>query len=88
MSRERQRSCEGSGAQALWGAADGTGIVQSGEEEAQGRPYCCLQTEVSPSSEVFKKSEDVALRNVVSGHGGGGGLMVGLDDFRGLFQPQ
>ena len=23
----------------LWGAAEGTGIVQSGKEEAQGRPY-------------------------------------------------
>ena len=23
--------------------AEGTGIVQSGEEEAQGRPYCSLQ---------------------------------------------
>ena len=29
---------------------------------------------------------DVALRDVVSGHGGGG-LTVGLDDPRGLFQP-
>ena len=29
--------------QFLWGAAEGTGIVQSGEEEAQGRPYCSLQ---------------------------------------------
>jgi len=33
------KSSEGSGAQVLWGAAEGTGIVQSGEEEAQGRPY-------------------------------------------------
>ena len=30
----------------------------------------------SPSLEVFKKNEDVALRDVVSGHGGGG---LGLD---------
>ena len=29
---------EGSGAQVLRGAAEGTGIVQSREEEAQGRP--------------------------------------------------
>ena len=36
--------------------------------------------------EVFKKHEDVALRDMVSGHGGGG-LVVGLDDLRGLFQP-
>ena len=36
--REGQQSCEGSGAQVFWGAAEETGIVQSGEE-AQGRPY-------------------------------------------------
>ena len=41
--REGQQSCEGSGAQILWGAAEGTGIVQSGEEEAQRSPYCSLQ---------------------------------------------
>ena len=35
MCREGQRSCEGSGAQVLWGAAEGTGLVQSGEEEAR-----------------------------------------------------
>ncbi len=29
---------------------------------------------------------DVALRDTVSGHGGDG-LMVGLDDLTGLFQP-
>ena len=33
----------------------------------------------SPSLEVFKKRADVALRNVVSGHGGGG-LTAGLDN--------
>ena len=38
------------------------------------------------SMEVFKNRVDVALRDVVSGHGGGG-LMVGLEDLRGLFQP-
>jgi len=32
-----------SGAQVLWAAAEGTGIVQSGEEEVQGRPYRSLQ---------------------------------------------
>ena len=36
--------------------------------------------------EAFKKCGDVALRDVVSGHGGDG-LMVGLDNLRGLFQP-
>ena len=36
--------------------------------------------------EVFKSRVGVALRDVVSGHGGRG-LMVGLGDLRGLFQP-
>ena len=35
---------------------------------------------------AFKNHVDVALRDVVSGHGGGR-LLVGLDDFSGLFQP-
>jgi len=42
--------------------------------------------ESSSSLEVFKKGGDVALRDVVSRHGGGGS-MVGLGDLRGLFQP-
>ena len=33
-----QQSCEGAEAPALLGATEGTGMVQSGEEEAQGRP--------------------------------------------------
>ena len=37
----------------------------------------------SLSLEVFKKRVHMALRDVVSGHGGGR-LMVGLDDPRGL----
>ena len=40
----------------------------------------------SPSLEVFQSRVDVALRDVGSGRGGGG-LMVGLGDLRGLFQP-
>lgn len=40
----------------------------------------------SPSLEVFQNRVNVALKDVVSGHGGGG-LEVGLDDLRGLFQP-
>jgi len=40
----------------------------------------------SPSLEVFKNRVDVALRDVVSGHGRDG-LMVGLNDLGGLFQP-
>ena len=41
----------------------------------------------SLSLEVFQNCEDVALRNIIIGHGGNG-LTVGLDDLRGLFQPQ
>lgn len=37
----------------------------------------------SPSLEAFKNRVDVALKDVVSGHGGGG-LVVGLDDLSGL----
>jgi len=37
----------------------------------------------SPSLKVFQNRVDVALRDVVSGHG----LAVGLDDLSGLFQP-
>ena len=40
----------------------------------------------SLSLEVFKKSVDVALRNVVSGHGVMGGWLVGLGDLSVLFQ--
>ena len=40
----------------------------------------------SPSLEVFQSRVDAALRDVVSGHGAGG-LVVGLGDIRGLFQP-
>ena len=40
----------------------------------------------SPSLEVFKNHGDVALRDVVSGHGGGR-LGVGLGDLGGVFQP-
>ena len=40
----------------------------------------------SLSLEVFEKRADVALRDMVSGHGGDG-LAVGLDDLRCLFQP-
>ena len=36
--------------------------------------------------EVFKTRGDAALRDMVSGHGGGG-LVVRLDGLSGLFQP-
>ncbi len=41
----------------------------------------------SPSLEVFKSRVDVALRDVVSGHGGDGST-IGLDDLGGLLQPE
>ena len=40
----------------------------------------------SASLEVFLNCVDVALRDMDSGHGGDG-LMVGLDDLSGVFQP-
>ena len=40
----------------------------------------------SPSLEVFQSHGDVALRDVGSGHGGGG-LMVGPGDLGVLFHP-
>jgi len=43
VSREGEQSCEGSGAQVLWGASEETGMVQSVEEEAQRRHYCSIQ---------------------------------------------
>ena len=57
-------------------------LTKSSEAVAQ------LRREVvqSPSLEVFQNRVNVALKDVVSGHGGGG-LEVGLDDLRGLFQP-
>jgi len=40
----------------------------------------------SPSLEGFKNRVDVALQDMVSRHGGVG-LMIGLEELRGLFQP-
>ena len=40
----------------------------------------------SPPLQVFKKRVDVALRDMVSGHGGDG-LVVRLGELSGLFQP-
>jgi len=57
-------------------------LTKSGEAVAQ----LCREMVQSPSLEVFQNRVDVALKDVGSGHGGGG-LEVGLDDLRGLFQP-
>ena len=40
----------------------------------------------SLSLDVFKKRVDMALRDIYSGHGDNG-LIDGLDDLSGLFQP-
>lgn len=40
----------------------------------------------SLSLDVLRNHRDLALRDVVSEHGGDG-LMLGLDDLDGLFQP-
>jgi len=40
----------------------------------------------SLSLEVFRNGGNMVVRDVVSGNGGGG-LMVGLGDLSGLFQP-
>ena len=42
VSRREPQSCEEPGAQVLWGAAEGAGMGQTGEEEAQGKPYPLL----------------------------------------------
>jgi len=39
----------------------------------------------SPSLKMFERHRDVALRDMVSGHGEDG-LMFGLDDLSGLFK--
>jgi len=48
-----------------------------------GLPRVVVQ---SPSLELFRNRGDVALRDVVSGHGGGG-LVDGLGDLRGFLKP-
>jgi len=41
-SREGKQSCEEAGAQALWETPEGTGIVQSGQEEGSGETLSLL----------------------------------------------
>ena len=43
VQRRATKLVRGAREQVLRGAAEGAGIVQPGEEEAQGRPYCSLQ---------------------------------------------
>ena len=70
------------------------GEAQVGYEEQflpfrkSGAAVAQLHREVveSPFLKVFQRCVDVALRAVVSGHGGDG-LVVGPGDLRGLFQP-
>ena len=45
------------------------------------KEWWCREVVQSPSLKMFKKCGDVALRNTVSEHGGGG-LGVGLDGLR------
>jgi len=50
-------------------------------------PRACALVVVSLSLEVFKKRTDVALRDMVSGHGRNG-LTIGVDKLRSLFQAE
>ena len=57
----------------------------SSERAVMHRKRLLREVVESPSVEVFKNHGDVALRDVVCGHGWDG-LTVGLGDLRGLFQ--
>ena len=78
MSRDGQQSYEGSGAQVLWGVAEGTGMVQSGEEEAQGRLialYNCLkggggEVGVRLCSQVTVRGREVMASSCTRGSSG------------------
>ena len=69
---------EGSGEQVCWGATEGAGAVQSGEEEAEGRPHCSLQLPERRCSEA-----GVGLfYQVTSGRMRGNGLQLSQGRFR------
>jgi len=53
--------------------------IKRAEKHCHRRPKEVVE---SPSQEVSKNCMDVAMRNMVSGHGGDG-----LDDLTSLFQP-
>ena len=59
----------------------------SGRVMRQGNRLLPKEVEESPSLEVFKKHVDVALTDMGSSGHGGDGLVVGLDDLGGTFQP-
>ena len=42
LPKKGNKACEGLGEYVLQGVTEGTGVVLSGEEEAEGRPYCSL----------------------------------------------
>lgn len=43
VQRRAMKMVKGLENKSLWGAAETTGVVYSGEEETQGGPYCSLQ---------------------------------------------
>ena len=78
-----QRRCvEGSEAQVLWVAAERTGTAQSGEEEAQGRPYGSAQLierrlERGGGQPVHPSNSDRTRTNGLKLHWGGSGWILG-----------
>ena len=69
---------EGCGQWAWWGGRLGVGLDDLRSLSNLNHSFLIIL-------EMFRKHMEVALRGVVSKHGGNG-LMVGQDDLRGLFQ--